>query len=429
VSLLLAVYVLRPHELWPELDALRPVALAGGLAILALIVEMLRGGRWARGQVSLWLLMPLAVWALAGVPWAVDPALARGHALALLKLAVVFYLFRHAMRDRHGFLTTMGTVLACASVVAVVGVHTYLLATSPGSYLVVLTGPNANASDRGIMLAVALPFALALSADRRSGWLRRAAAVAGVVLLAGIYATQSKGAMLATIVVVGAFTWRYRLRGVCWLAVAAGVYFLVPAVTAMTSPIRTPQRPVHYVDGKAHVDNSKPSVDHRVELLLDVKEKSYVGRIAIWRIGLELVRQHPVRGVGAGCFITAYSRAVDPSYPPDLRARSAHNTVLQGAAELGLPGGVLILGVLVGPFFALRRANARGGWHADGLAWAAVSAWLVAAWGACYLDHLENWILYAAIAAAEAVAAPDWSHDGPSARPDRTPHDDASSLD
>lgn len=407
VALLLAVYLLRPHSLWPELEALRPVTLAAGLAIVALILEVLGGHRLGGAQVSLWFLTALGVWALAGVPWAVDGTLARTYAMALVKIAILYLLLRHALRRRCDFVVVMGTMVACASILAVAGVYQYLFATFQGTRFQVLTGPNAGVNDWALVLAVALPFAVAFSGGERSRWLRSAAVVAGIALLAGIVAAQSKGASLAALAALAPFAWRHRLRGALWLAAAVGLHILVPAAAAVTSPMKARHLPMHYVDGRAQADRSRPPVSHRIELVLDLKQRSYVGRLAIWKVGLELVRQHPLRGVGAGCFLAAYSQAVDPSCPPDLRVRSAHNTFVEAAAELGLPGVVLLAGVLAGPLVA-RRGGARGSRRGDDLTLAAFSGWFVALLGSCYLGHLENWVLYIAVAAAETAARPPW---------------------
>lgn len=425
VALLLAVYMLRPQYFWPELEAFRLVMLAGGLAVVALVLDVLRGERFAATQVSLWFVVALAAWALAGTPWAADLALARVHALALVKIAVLYGLLRHAMRLRRDVEVVIGTVVACASILAVIGIYQYLFATFQGSRPHILSGANANVNDWAIVLAAVLPFAVAFSSSERDKRLRGAAAVAGIVLLAGIAASQSKGASLAVICALAPFAWRRRLYGALWLAAAAGLHALLPAVAEMTSPMTVRQRPVYYVDREAHVDNSTPGVAHRIELIADFKEKSYTSRLAIWRVGLELVRQHPVVGVGAGCFITAYAKAVDASYPADLRARSAHNTFLQSAAELGLPGAALFLGVLAGPLFVWRRAGPRGKWDGDGLLLASVSSLLVQVWGCCYLDHMENWSLYVAVATVEAVVLlPRSAHETPRTSAERS-HDDA----
>jgi O-antigen ligase len=425
VAIVLAFYVLRPHVIWPGLAPLHPVVFAVGLAVLSVFVEIACGARFPRSQVSLWFVTALGVWALAGVPWAVDGALARSHAEALLKIALVFAVLRHALRDRRGFLLVTWTVVACTSILSVAALDIYLFATFKGSRFLLLSGPNANTNDLSIMLASALPFALAFTTGARHRWSRRAALAAAVIVLAGISAAQSKGASLATLGVVVAYAWRHRLHGALWLAAAVGLHLGVPAVAELTSPMTVRHQAMHYVGGKATVDRSSPRVLHRAELVLDLKQRSYVARLAIWRVGLKLIRDHPLHGVGAGCFITAYTAAVDPSYPEDLRTRSAHNSFVEVAAELGLPGAVLFLGVLAGPLVAWRRSSRQGERRGDGLGAAAASCALVAVWGACYLDHLENWMLYFAVAAAESAAWAPWLGGGVKAASAGASDDDA----
>jgi O-antigen ligase len=62
-----------------------------------------------------------------------------------------------------------------------------------------------------------------------------------------------------------------------------------------------------------------------------------VGRVAIWQANLDIVREHPVLGLGFGRY-----RAVAPRYyarhPAADRRSHAHNNFLQIAAEAGLVG-------------------------------------------------------------------------------------------
>ncbi len=70
-------------------------------------------------------------------------------------------------------------------------------------------------------------------------------------------------------------------------------------------------------------------------------EGSDFGRIEIWKAGVKLFRQHPFLGVGPGQFATALGETFGSQY-----WRTAHNSFVQVAGDLGIPGIVLFSAIL-----------------------------------------------------------------------------------
>jgi O-antigen ligase len=91
------------------------------------------------------------------------------------------------------------------------------------------------------------------------------------------------------------------------------------------------------------------------------------------RVGMDtlrIVRSHPWMGVGVGCFEDVF-----PSYltfPTDLHWIHAHDDVLEGMAETGLPGAMLILAGVALFFGAAFRHLQQRLWHEWG--WIQVGA-------------------------------------------------------
>jgi putative inorganic carbon (HCO3(-)) transporter len=73
-------------------------------------------------------------------------------------------------------------------------------------------------------------------------------------------------------------------------------------------------------------------------------------RLHYWEAAVRIIKDHPLTGIG----LNTYAKVIkeySPRYP-----NYAHNSYLQVAAELGLPGLAVVLWVLAGPLiFALRK--------------------------------------------------------------------------
>jgi len=99
------------------------------------------------------------------------------------------------------------------------------------------------------------------------------------------------------------------------------------------------------------------------------KEPSSRGRVFIWRITGEIVRDHPLSGVGANQFerqYDLYQAAYFRDHPGDLRdaavaddSNTAFNEYLQWLAEYGITGSALLVVVLLA--FCLRLWRLRPG--------------------------------------------------------------------
>lgn len=88
-------------------------------------------------------------------------------------------------------------------------------------------------------------------------------------------------------------------------------------------------------------------------------EGAGAGRIEIWRLGLGVVRDHPL-GAGGRAFEILSPRYLPPEIlAEDAEARASHNTFLLVASEWGIPGLVLFCGYYVSSFRLLREVRKR----------------------------------------------------------------------
>lgn len=84
-------------------------------------------------------------------------------------------------------------------------------------------------------------------------------------------------------------------------------------------------------------------------------------RVALWSQALDLIRAHPLTGIGMGAyeFVAPYAPPHSP-LEPGLVAPHAHNLFFQVALDAGLVGLCGFVGVLALCFFSAWRAHKRG---------------------------------------------------------------------
>ncbi len=89
------------------------------------------------------------------------------------------------------------------------------------------------------------------------------------------------------------------------------------------------------------------------------------GRTGLWRAALTVTRHHPLFGVGPG----NSPAALAPYVPPSFRGLTPHDAILETLVELGIPGVLLLLGVVI---MAVRAAVRRAPTWQHGWAWIAL---------------------------------------------------------
>jgi len=202
-----------------------------------------------------------------------------------------------------------------------------------------LTGGIGDPNEEAAVLVAALmltpPLFLSLPAGGRA---RVWTVVAGVVCVAGLLNTASRGGLIAMGAALGVgvlLGGRWRIRMLVLLIVGAasvGIYFNLLASTSV----------------RQHLSSS-----------------SSTGRTDLWRVGWRMFESNPVVGVGAGNFPTAaihYVQSAGPLTRADLIVNVphvTHNLYLDVLDELGIPGLLLFLSVVAASLTAALRAARR----------------------------------------------------------------------
>ncbi len=175
-----------------------------------------------------------------------------------------------------------------------------------------------------------LPFSFYLLRILDSWWQRWLCFACLVLTLFAVTLAASRGGFLGLAVAMLLVLLRTE-RPVYKLSLAALV--LIPLL------VLAPSSPLQRIMSPSHAD-----------------QESIENRELIWMAGIRMVKAHPFLGIGAGNYKTLI--ASDPNWESE-RAWVAHNTYLELAAELGVPGLLLFLGVIISSYVTARRA-ARG---------------------------------------------------------------------
>jgi O-antigen ligase len=280
----------------------------------------------ARFPALVWVLALFLTWVLVSLLWAEDVGVARQtffrYALNLVLFPIVFAAIRE---PRH--VSWLYTVFIAGGLLGgFVGLQTVQSSDIPDERL---SGAGLNPNELGALLAVAAVLATCLAVSRSSSAGARLIALAAALLSTLlVIMTESRGAMLgltAAVLVTPFAAGRGRRAAAVGVALAAALSVAVWVTTA--APAQTRER-------------------------LTQPTSSGSGRVDLWTVGLRMVKDEPITGVGAGNFPVS---SVHYLLQPGAIARDefivdhpkvTHNIYLQVLAELGVIGLALFLALI-----------------------------------------------------------------------------------
>lgn len=282
----------------------------------------------------------LLLWSALSVSWADFPGDATSatsrYLLNMLLIPIVFV----AVRRREHLLWVVGAFVAGAVLSSIWG-FAVASTVEPGR----LAGAVGDANEQAAVLVAAIPMALALMRSLRHRPLGQLLClVAALICLAGAIQTLSRGGLIAlAAVMVAAVCWggRWRRAAATLLALTA-----VGVVTyfAVLAPVASTQR---------------------------VTMSDSSGRTDLWTVGVRMFEANPLTGTGSGNFPDSSRRYLNV---PGTISRAdlivddphvAHNIYLELASDLGLPGLLLLLTIMLSCLRAALRGARDFGRHGD----------------------------------------------------------------
>lgn len=319
----------RPQDIFGILKPLHLGNIAAACTILLAMSQRFKLGkipltRFLEGRI----ILALFVLSVLSVPLGIYPRQSLYFIRDNLFTEIVYFVFLTWIIDRVSDLRIVATTLVLSA--AVLATSSIVLGDESLRFYV---GTTYDPNDLGLLLVVMLPVSNLLIEQKSSTFARMLSIYNIVASLYAIILTQSRGAFLA-LVVVGAALMFKKTGSSTFRRLA----FIGLAVIVFSSMLTE-------------------SYSKRIESLFK-SEQTGSGRSIIWKRSLILMKDYPIGGVGIGNFISAYGRYNDAGKFPRVDAellhpsawKTAHNSFLLIGTELGIPGFLLYILLIVSAY-------------------------------------------------------------------------------
>lgn len=173
-----------------------------------------------------------------------------------------------------------------------------------------------------------------------------------IVLLAGMIKTESRSGLVVLLLslVIGLYHYRAQLPSIRPRHLGFAMLGLVIAIALVIAVM-----PASYV---ARIE----SLGFLSAGASASKDESLGRRASYIVVGSQMIRENPLLGTGPGTFPlryapTGYAKAFSPNGKLESLYRQAHNTYLEIFSEIGIPGGLMFVGMLGLGLYNLIRAR------------------------------------------------------------------------
>lgn len=329
------------------------------VALLALVLVIRRFG--PRGQrivfdATTWWLLAYLLVVVLGLWYAEYPGQVPGPAFDIAKDIVIFVVLVNQLSFKNTLIRGLWLVMICGAVYASLTVYQEVTRTYDDTYGGMArmkvafiaegledrpraAGPLQDPNAYSQLLLVMVPLGLWGAINARTWPRRLAAAYVVAICISGCVLTFSRTGYLALTVVLFLFAVHVRLD--------ARYLVLVPLIVAMFLNAPSEFRARFETLGELLPSNEEGTTDG-----------SFRGRSAQLTAAIDMFADNPLLGVGQGNFRKLYPLYIrqNGSAVAD-EERDAHNLYLQVAAEHGIVGLTLLLGIMTMTLLRLRQAR------------------------------------------------------------------------
>jgi O-antigen ligase len=350
VCLLLLMTISRIHQHFNFLRPLRPALLVAGLAVFAAIAN-----KHALRADHLWKTTPPKLIAGIGIMACLSAIFGislGGSATFILyefsKVFILAFLLILAMRNSRDLLVFMWAYVIAAGVLSWLSIFVFRMSKPSNDGLQrIMQGYTYDANDIGLVVLIGLALSLlTFHVSGKNGRLLSAIIMVGIGIT--LAKTGSRGAFIG--------------------AIATGL-----AILLLVRTVAVTQRVMYIVvPALALIVASPPGYWDQMRTILSPKQDynwtSPTGRRELWKHGMAYMWAYPLTGIGVDNFpkaegtISVRALAWDPSMP-GIKWSAPHNSFLEAAAEMGVPGIILfvsLVGTTIVIPIRLRRKIPRG---------------------------------------------------------------------
>jgi O-antigen ligase len=276
------------------------------------------------------------LWALVTSFFALSPETARAELLERLKSLIIFFVVINVLRTPRQLRFYILLVLVAFMIYPARGALQNYVTGNTTFGRVIWNKIYSNPNDLGAMTLLTTGLALAIATvtteRRRVRW---AVGLCVPVMIAIMLLTQSRGVFIGLIV---------GFAPVLLAQIRKRPSFALPVIIAVVvTGVLVPATVWHRLEGITKLTSTATIAEAD-------PEGSAAQRLEIEKVGWRIFKDHPLIGVGIGCYQEANDR-----YAPELGKRDAHSTYMALAAELGLPGLLLWLGLVGSVLLHVRR--------------------------------------------------------------------------
>ena len=267
--------------------------------------------------------MVFVLWETVSYYWSIVPGVTIRRTMTYAQLLIMVWLiWEYARTEKHRAILMQAFVVG-VYVILGIAIHTFV---SSSEFVSRNIGESFNPNGFAIVTALAIPMAWWLTFFWKSRWLYWLNVLYLPTALLGVVLAASRGGLLTALVAIVVIPLTFpNLRLVRKLGLIALIGGVVWAVVV-------------------YVPNAYPELQTNLERLSgtteEVRAGNLTGRREIWAAGIKVFSENPYLGVGSGGF----GRAIEPIYG---EARPAHNVFLSVLVDLGVPGLLIFLSILL----------------------------------------------------------------------------------
>jgi O-antigen ligase len=308
----------------------------GVLCGAAIVLWLIRTRRYVVPDRALLAWLPFVLLAIASFAWAADPAMGLPTLSTLVASFGLYGALSFFPINRRTLSVVVAAVIAGGAIAATYGSYLFHrgIGVSQDGRLFIGGDGSGRIDPNHFAAALLLPLALAISAviESRRFTVRVLAAVALVLLSAGIVIAGSRGSIVAVVAMIVYLFVRSRKRlllgGIAFAGLAAGLVLF----------------------GKI------------ADRFSQIAATGGAGRLGVWKVSLAAFWLHPIAGMGFGNFQVAYNNVflTVPAFASMKIIEGArwnmnpHNNIVWVAVELGILGVVAFLYAWWAQFRTLR---------------------------------------------------------------------------